>query len=261
MHHLRTRALPCRSSSKKPRATSLPCRCRVPDRRSIPRGFRGRGERERSRLCGYRRAAHGGNAAVVAVRQFLQRRALRAPSGGLFLQCRCEGGRPMCFPRALARLRPSAVRVQIRSRSTSARPPRTASINRPVLVPVSAHGSAKDRNCAFASTMRLTMPNKSKGAAGEAVDACHRHHVAGGQLAEHLVKLAPVGAHARHLLAVDVPAAASRGAKLLKLAVNRLPVGADAGIADEPLFGWVSTITDDAYKPLKSWAQDFYRKS
>jgi hypothetical protein len=29
------------------------------------------------------------NAAVVAVRQFLQRSTLRAPSGGLFLLCRC----------------------------------------------------------------------------------------------------------------------------------------------------------------------------
>jgi len=38
----------------------------------------------------------------------------------------------------------------------------TASIKRPVLVPVSAHGSANDRNCALASTMRLTMPNRSK---------------------------------------------------------------------------------------------------
>ena len=47
----------------------------------------------------------------------------------------------MCFPWALARLRPSAVRVRIKSRSTSARPPSTASIKRPVLVPVSAHGS------------------------------------------------------------------------------------------------------------------------
>ena len=42
------------------------------------------------------------------------------------------------------------------------KPPSTASIKRPVLVPVSAHGSAKDRNCALASTMRLTMPNRSK---------------------------------------------------------------------------------------------------
>ena len=30
-----------------------------------------------------------------------------------------EGGRPICFPRAMARLRPSAVRLRIRSRSTA----------------------------------------------------------------------------------------------------------------------------------------------
>jgi hypothetical protein len=40
---------------------------------------------------GPRGAAHGGNAAVVAVGQFLQRSALRAPSGGLLLLFRCEG--------------------------------------------------------------------------------------------------------------------------------------------------------------------------
>jgi hypothetical protein len=68
----------------------------------------------------------------------------------------------MCFPWALARLLPSAVRVRIRSRSMSARPPRTASIKRPVLVPLSAHGSASERNCALASSMRLTMPKRSK---------------------------------------------------------------------------------------------------
>src|SRR5690242_9197099 len=65
----------------------------------------------------------------------------------------------MCFPWALARFLPSAVRVRIRSRSTSASPPKTASIKRPVLVAVSAHGSAKDRNCALvvhpASRIRL----------------------------------------------------------------------------------------------------------
>ena len=44
-----------------------------------------------------------------------------------------------------------------------------------------------------------------KGAAGEAIDPRHRHHVDGGQLAEHPVKFAPVGMRARHLLAVDVP--------------------------------------------------------
>ena len=52
----------------------------------------------------------------------------------------------MCFLWALAQPRPSAVRVWIRSRSTSAKPANTASINRPVLVPVSAQGSATDVN-------------------------------------------------------------------------------------------------------------------
>jgi hypothetical protein len=33
---------------------------------------------------------------------------------------------------------------------------------RPVLVAVSAHGSARERNCPPASTMRLTMANRSK---------------------------------------------------------------------------------------------------
>jgi len=44
--------------------------------------------------CGPRRAAHGGYAAVVAFGQFLQRSALRAPSGGLFLLGRCQGRGP-----------------------------------------------------------------------------------------------------------------------------------------------------------------------
>jgi hypothetical protein len=46
----------------------------------------------------------------------------------------------MCFPWALARLLPSAVRVWIRSRSTSASPPNTDSIKRQVLVPVGRRG-------------------------------------------------------------------------------------------------------------------------
>jgi hypothetical protein len=40
--------------------------------------------------CGARGSAHGGNAAVVAVGQFLQRSALREPSGGLLPLGRCE---------------------------------------------------------------------------------------------------------------------------------------------------------------------------
>lgn len=76
-----------------------------------------------------------------------------------------------------------------------------------------------------------------EGAAGEAIDARHRHHVAGGQAVEHTKQFAPVGARARHLLAVDVSAAASGGAELVELGVEGLPVGRDAGIADEAFFG------------------------
>jgi hypothetical protein len=49
-----------------------------------------------------------------------------------------------------------------------------------------------------------------EGATRQPVDPGDHHHVAGGQLAEHPVKLAPVGPRARHLFAVDVPAAAFR---------------------------------------------------
>jgi len=62
---------------------------------------------------------------------------------------------------AFARLLPSAVRVRITSRSTSASPPRTAIISRPVLVAESAHGSASERHCPPASTICLTMANRS----------------------------------------------------------------------------------------------------
>ncbi len=142
----------------------------------------------------------------------------------------------MCRPWALARLLPSAVRVRIKSRSTSARRPSTAITKRPVLVPVSAHGSASDRNCAFASTMRLTMPNRSK---VERASRSIRVTVTtspGAEAVEHAEKLAPVGPRAGHLLAVDVPAGASGGAKLVKLRVEDLPVGADASVADEAFF-------------------------
>jgi hypothetical protein len=74
-------------------------------------------------------------------------------------------------------------------------------------------------------------------AARQPANARHCHHVAGGEAVEHTEKLAPVGSRACHLLAVDVPAAASGSAKLVKLRVERLPIGADAGVADEVFFG------------------------
>jgi hypothetical protein len=59
-----------------------------------------------------------------------------------------------------------------------------------VLVPVSAHGSAKDRNCASASTMRLTMPNRSKVLPASRSTRVTIHHIAGAvEGAEHLQKL------------------------------------------------------------------------
>ena len=66
-----------------------------------------------------------------------------APSGGLFLLRRClrEGWRPMCVFDPWCGF-PTAVWVPISSRSTPARPPKTAILKRPALVPVSAHGSA-----------------------------------------------------------------------------------------------------------------------
>jgi hypothetical protein len=127
----------------------------------------------------------------------------------------------MRCPRFCARPPPWAVRVRIRSRSRSARPPNTAIINRPVLVPVSADGSAKDRNCALASTDALDDAEQVEGAAREPAVPRHRHHVAVGQLAEHPIQLAPVGARGGRLFAVEVPAVASGGAKLLKLDVGK----------------------------------------
>jgi hypothetical protein len=77
--------------------------------------------------------------------------------------------------------------------------------------------------------MRFTTANRSNVLRARAVDPRHRHHVAGGQLADHAVKrLAPVGPRAGRLFPVDVAAAASSAAKLLKLAVEGLPHGADA---------------------------------
>ena len=64
-----------------------------------------------------------------------------------------------------------------------------------------------ENDAALASTMRLTIA-KVEGAAREAVDSCHRHHVAGAELAKHPVKLAPVGPHTGRFLAVDVAASA-----------------------------------------------------
>jgi hypothetical protein len=84
-------------------------------------------------------------------------------------------------------------------------PPRTAIISRPVLVTVSAHGSASDQNCPPASAMRF-MKRTGRRSSGKAVDARDRHHVAGGQLFEQLQQLAAVGPAHRLSLPVNLGA-------------------------------------------------------
>jgi len=100
----------------------------------------------------------------------------------------------MALPWALARFLPSAVRVRIRSRSTSARPPSTASIKRSVLVPGVGPRLRQRSKLRLGVHDALDDAEQIEGATGEAVNA--RHHVAGGQLAEHAVRLAAVGPRA-----------------------------------------------------------------
>jgi hypothetical protein len=183
-------------------------------------------------------AAHRGDAAVVAIRQFLQRRARRPPSGGLFLLGRCEGrgtahslslglGAAPAFGGAGA----DKVALNI-SQAAEYRQHQAPGA-----------GAGVGPRFGQRSKLRLSVHDaldnaeQIEGAAREAVNPRHGHHVARGQLAEHPVQFAPVGPRAGRLLPIDIPAAASGGAKLLKLAVERLPVGADAGIADKAFFG------------------------
>jgi hypothetical protein len=84
------------------------------------------------------------------------------------------------------------------------------------------------------------MPSRFKGAARQPVDRSIRVTVTTSpgpslpsiRFSSRLSARAPVT-----FLAVDVPAAASGLAKLAKLAVEGLPVGADTDIADKAFFG------------------------
>jgi hypothetical protein len=80
--------------------------------------------------------------------------------------------------------------------------------------------------------MRLTMPKSKVPRASRSIRVTVT--TSPGAPVVHLEKLAPVRSRSCHLLAVDVPAAAPGSAKLLKLGVEGLPVGRDAGIADKP---------------------------
>jgi hypothetical protein len=92
------------------------------------------------------------------------------------------GLRPIFTPRALARSRPSPVRTRMRSRSNSASPPSTVSINRPCDVVVSAHVSPSDRNPASLAVMVARVFNRSRVDRGQPVEPRHHQHVAGARL-------------------------------------------------------------------------------
>src|SRR5207249_11376916 len=108
-------------------------------------------------------------------------------------------------------------------------PPSTAIINRLVLVPVSAHSSASDRNCPLAPTICLTMANRSKVLLARRSMGVTVTTSPGEEGGEPFEQFAPVVGRARHLLAVNL--SASPATQLLKPGIERLPVGADTGIA------------------------------
>ena len=81
------------------------------------------------------------------------------------------------------------------------------------------------------------MANRSKveGRTGKAVDPRHRHHIAGADGLQHAKQLAAVSLRAARLLPVDLGAAFRL--QLLKLSVEGLAVGADAGITEAAVYG------------------------
>jgi hypothetical protein len=68
------------------------------------------------------------------------------------------------------------------------------------------------------------------GRAGRPVEARHHQHVALGEAREHTGELGAVGLRAARRFAVGF--GATFGAELLELSVERLPVGADAGVSE-----------------------------
>ena len=152
---------------------------------------------------------------VVAPGQFSERVALRAPPDGLLLLFRCEG-------------RGSAHGLSLRLGARAA-----------------FGGAGADKIALHIGQASENRQHQPPGA-GAGVGPRFRQ---GSELrlgvhdalddAEEVKGAArkPVDPRCGHLLFVDVPAVAPRLAKLLKLAVEGLPVGADAGVPDEPFFG------------------------
>jgi hypothetical protein len=169
---------------------------------------------------------------TVAAGEFIKHGALRAPPDGLFLLRQREGrwtahvlslglGAAPAFGGAGADKVTLHVRQSAEYRQHQA-PGASAGV-RPRL--------GERTELRFGVDNSLDDGEQVERAARQSVNPCHRHHVAGAELAEHPVEFAQVGPRARYLLAVNVAAAASRRAQLLELAVESLPVGADARIS------------------------------
>jgi len=90
---------------------------------------------------------------------------------------------------------------------------------------------------------------KIESGAGQPVNAGNRHFVAAREVLKQLQQFAALGAGAARLLAIDF--LASGLAKLFKLSVKRLAVGADAGVAESPAFRSVSVICFGRSNPLR----------
>jgi phosphoglycolate phosphatase len=80
------------------------------------------------------------------------------------------------------------------------------------------------------------------------------HRIAGGEMLEHVKKLAAVSARDGHLLSVNL--GASRAAKLLKLRVEGLAVGADASMPETSVLRVSSVISYGNRKALIGLAQE-----
>ena len=111
----------------------------------------------------------------------------------------------------------------------SASPPKAVSIKCPCEVVVSAHVAKRSKSGSLAGDGRQRV-QKIAGRASQPVNARDGEHVALGQLREHTGELGAIGPRAASLLAVDF--GATFGAELLELSVERLPIGADAGVSE-----------------------------
>jgi hypothetical protein len=137
-------------------------------------------------------------------------------------------GRPSFCPRATARALPSPVRARIRSRSNSASPPRTVSINLPCDVVVSARVSPRDLKPAFLAVMAASAFNRPAGRSRQPVKPRYHHDVTGGRFRRGADEAAVGRGSARHFAKQLVRAGR---AKLADLRVNALAIRRDAGIA------------------------------